>query len=90
MMTREAFTEAYIGRMVARHGEEKGRARFAALDCIALPCDCGASQCEGWAMIANDPLFIATHCETSVSADRLHEVPEGLPRTMADVPEDAR
>lgn len=30
---------------------------------IALPCVCGDESCKGWAMIARNPLSIATHLE---------------------------
>ena len=30
---------------------------------IALPCDCAADECEGWAMVANNEASIKIHNE---------------------------
>lgn len=32
-------------------------------DMVALPCACGDDECQGWAMVRNDPEMIAIHME---------------------------
>lgn len=81
-MTRDEFVAAYMARM--ERADPALNEAFLARQ-IALPCDCGdAATCEGWAMVSNDPLSLAAHVELYVSPERLHEVPDGVPRTVAE------
>lgn len=58
-LTEDQFIDGYCARSgVSREwlmGAEGMRA--------AMRCECSAEECEGWAMVRNDPLSIQTHLE---------------------------
>lgn len=61
-MTKDEFIDGYL----KRSGIEKYRTPdgYMIQNCsekVALPCTCGEAECEGWAMVTNDPSYIAEH-----------------------------
>jgi len=58
-MTKEAFVDAYVERSKPSGVTQEDILNWF----VALPCDCGHDQCEGWAMVANNAKSKAHHYE---------------------------
>lgn len=66
-MTRAEFIDAYIERSASNNRRltrtENGFRTESGWERIALPCACGEDECEGWAMVTNEPEMVADHMQ---------------------------
>lgn len=61
-MTRTEFITAYATRSrLSNEWAELGFVQAGSRVMIALPCTCGAEECEGWAMLSNENVL--THLD---------------------------
>jgi hypothetical protein len=70
MLSRDEFIEGYMARSAAAgafDAREVERTpdgfKIDGWERIALPCACGEDECEGWAMLTNEPDQVRTHTE---------------------------
>jgi hypothetical protein len=68
-MTRDEFIDGYCERSHINRAElNKWR--------VALPCACGESACEGWAMVSRDPDLMKDHLKAYANAVEVRSTKE--------------